>query len=61
MLLLPISLLLYVATNLFGMINQNKELIENTKDYVLWMILYIFLNGIFVNTKVFLNGQNVYQ
>lgn len=43
------------------MINQNKELIENTKDYVLWMILYIFLNGIFVNTKVFLNGQNVYQ
>lgn len=38
------------------LLNSNKELIDATGLYARLMILAVWLNGIYVNTKVYLNG-----
>ncbi|CAD8054435.1 unnamed protein product [Paramecium primaurelia] len=59
--MIPISLFLIFSTQIISFINNNTELAEETGHFNRFMILAVYLNAIFVNTKVFLNGQNIYK
>ncbi|CAD8192087.1 unnamed protein product [Paramecium pentaurelia] len=59
--MIPISLFLIFSTQIISFINNNTELAEETGNFNRYMILAVYLNAIFVNTKVFLNGQNIYK
>ncbi|CAD8114749.1 unnamed protein product [Paramecium sonneborni] len=61
--MIPISLFLIFSTQIISFINKynNTELAEETGHFNRYMILAVYLNAIFVNTKVFLNGQNIYK
>ncbi|CAK70507.1 unnamed protein product (macronuclear) [Paramecium tetraurelia] len=61
LLMIPISLFLIFSTQIIAYINNNTELAEETGHFNRYMILAVYLNAIFVNTKVFLNGQNIYK
>lgn len=63
--MIPISILLVTCVYALHAINEylyiillksNKELIDATGLYARLMILAVWLNGIYVNTKVYLNG-----
>ncbi|KAM3144718.1 hypothetical protein pb186bvf_003027 [Paramecium bursaria] len=60
-LLIPISLLMVLSGPILSLINSDTEITDATWAYTRLLMPCIWLNGVFVNTKVFLNGQNIYN
>ncbi|CAK65270.1 unnamed protein product (macronuclear) [Paramecium tetraurelia] len=59
--MIPISLFLFFSTQWMSLINSNEQLVNEAGKFNKYMILGVYLDAIFVNTKVFLNGQNIYN
>ncbi|CAD8081413.1 unnamed protein product [Paramecium sonneborni] len=59
--MIPISLFLLFSTQLMSLINSNEQLVQQAGEFNKYMVAAVYLDAIFVNTKVFLNGQNIYN
>ncbi|KAM3133468.1 hypothetical protein pb186bvf_014472 [Paramecium bursaria] len=59
--MIPTIFLHYYSIIFYQMIVKDVEIIENAWIYTKYMLFAIWLNSLYIQTKVFLNGQNIYN
>ncbi|KAM3133463.1 hypothetical protein pb186bvf_014467 [Paramecium bursaria] len=59
--MIPFFFLHLYSINFYSMIVEDQQIINDAWIYSKYMLLAIWLNAIYIQTKVFLNGQNIYN